>query len=382
MKTLKRTTACAGALTLAMGETVFAHEEAVQPSAEIAWNTWVLLLLCAAAVVLAILYAVRKKRHKARMLKTAALLSGAGAVLMAALHASGLLQPGHQDASLNLIHVHGLAYNQEGGIILATHDGLKLYQAGKWSSGPGEHHDYMGFAASDSGYYSSGHPAEGSKLPNPIGLVKTTDGGQTLKTLGLQGQVDFHLLAVSAHKAVLYGYNAAANAVLKQPGLYVTRDEGKIWTRLGMSGFAGEPTALAVHPDNGDVVALGGRDGLYLSVNGGQSFEKLLPNTGVSALSFESDGMLTIGGYNGTASLVQMDLTTRKTTEVSLPQLKEDAVAYTARNPRKPMERIITTYNQDVFLTSDGGTSWVQLAVGGKTKSPGETLPKPAKKTS
>jgi hypothetical protein len=34
---------------------------------------------------------------------------------------------------------------------------------GKWKEAPGEMHDYLGFSMADNGFYSSGHPAPGTK---------------------------------------------------------------------------------------------------------------------------------------------------------------------------------------------------------------------------
>jgi hypothetical protein len=61
--------------------------------------------------------------------------------------------------------------------------------------------------------------------------------------------------------------------------------------------------------------------------------------------------------------------------EVKLPVLKEDAIAHTAHNPVKPEERLISTYEHDVYTTSDGGASWYQLAVNGKTRPRPEFVP-------
>src|SRR5262245_1692346 len=79
-----------------------------------------------------------------------------------------------------LHHVHGLAYSSDGQkLMVPSHHGLAVYSAGKWTKAPGPEHDYMGFAATQSRIYSSGHPASGSKLINPFGLIRSADGGKT-----------------------------------------------------------------------------------------------------------------------------------------------------------------------------------------------------------
>ncbi len=84
-------------------------------------------------------------------------------------------------------------------ILLATHDGL--FDVTKQpASKIGGTNDLMGFTAGKDGiFYASGHPpGPGSDLPNPpLGLIKSTDGGQTWEKLSRQGESDFHALTTS-----------------------------------------------------------------------------------------------------------------------------------------------------------------------------------------
>lgn len=373
--------AAAGLLTGAA--TAYANDDATPAAMGMAWYTWLLLIFCAATAVVAWQYWVRRHKPEGRILKAATLLAGTGAVLMGAFISAGMWQVKHEAAPINLIHIHGLAYGGDGSsIMLATHDGIKWYADGRWTPGDGERHDYMGFAPYEGGFYSSGHPVPGSKLLNPLGLAKSTDEGRSLQILSLHGQANFHLLAASYRNPVVYAYNAEPNDSIKLPGLYVTKNEGQSWTKASMSGFVGEPTALAVHPDNGDVIAVGSRDGLFLSRDQGHTFEKLLNNTGISALSFDRDGQLTVGAFTDKPALLQLDPATRKAQPVPLPDLKEDAIAHTGHHPQNAKERVISTFEQDVYLTTDGGETWSRLADNGKTKAVPDILPKSDKKSS
>src|SRR3981189_2219891 len=83
-------------------------------------------------------------------------------------------------AEVTLVHVHGLAFSADGKrLMIPSHFGLAVYENGKWSKAPGPQHDYMGFSATASHIYSSGHPAPGSGLVNPFGLLRSRDGGKT-----------------------------------------------------------------------------------------------------------------------------------------------------------------------------------------------------------
>ena len=94
--------------------------------------------------------------------------------------------------SLTLKHIHGLSFSADGSqLFIPSHDGVAIYTKDGWSAAPGPRHDYMGFAVTREFFYSSGHPAPGSPLHNPFGLIKSPDHGQTWRPLGLAGEADF-----------------------------------------------------------------------------------------------------------------------------------------------------------------------------------------------
>ncbi len=106
---------------------------------------------------------------------------------------------------VELMHVHGLAYSADGKqLLIPSHHGIAAYADGQWAKMPGPEHDYMGFSATHNALYSSGHPAVGSKLVNPFGLIKSTDAGKTWQQLGLEGESDFHTLATSYETNAVY----------------------------------------------------------------------------------------------------------------------------------------------------------------------------------
>src|SRR5438477_7707664 len=201
-----------------------------------------------------------------------------------------LATPALASAQVTLMHVHGLAYSADGKrLMIPSHFGLAIYENGRWSKAPGPEHDYMGFSATANHIYSSGHPAAGSTLVNPFGLLRSKDGGRTWDKLGLEGESDFHVMATSWHTNAVYVWNAAPNSRMKQAGLHYTLNDGFSWNRAAAKGLEGNPYALAVHPDDPKSVAMAAPTGVFESSDSGQSFAKIGPIQGTAVL-FDLDG--------------------------------------------------------------------------------------------
>lgn len=183
----------------------------------------------------------------------------------------------HAQGALTLTHVHGLAYSADGKTLMVpSHHGLALYRDGKWTKAPGPLHDYMGFAATRTRIYSSGHPAAGSGLRDPFGLIRSRDGGASWERLGLEGEADFHLLAAGWNSNAVYAWNAEPNSRMRESGLHYTLNDGFQWQRAAAAGLSGRPRALAVHPSDAKTLAVATATGVYLSRDAGARFEPLL----------------------------------------------------------------------------------------------------------
>lgn len=273
------------------------------------------------------------------------------------------------DAAITLMHVHGLAFSPDGQrLSIPSHQGLAVYNAGHWSKAAGPEHDYMGYAVTRRAIYSSGHPAQGSGLTNPFGLIKSSDDGRTWQQLSLQGEADFHLLAAGFDNGAIYVFNGHPNSRMSAPGLYFSLNEGVDWQRAAAQGIAEAPVALAVHPTDSKTVALTTSSGLYLSRDAGQSFQALSRGEQAVGLAFSLDGnSLWFGSYGNAAKLSKVELTTGQVTPLSMPELQEDAVAYLVQNPSQPQEWAMATFKRNIYLSKDGGKSWSAIAQAGKT---------------
>jgi photosystem II stability/assembly factor-like uncharacterized protein len=270
---------------------------------------------------------------------------------------------------VTLTHVHGLAYSADGKrLMIPSHHGLAVYENGKWSKAPGPQHDYMGFSATAANIYSSGHPAPGSALLNPFGLIRSRDGGKTWDKLGLEGESDFHLLATSWNTNAVYVWNAAPNSRMTRSGLHYTLNDGFQWKAASGKGIEGDPLAIAVHPDNAAAVAVATSKGVFESSDSGESFMQIAGGQGTTVF-FDLDGKhLWHGSFNGKPHLARARLKQGPATQVKLPALQDDAVAYIAQNPAKRDEYAMATFERNVYLSQDGGQAWKAIAERGAGK--------------
>lgn len=270
--------------------------------------------------------------------------------------------------NVELVHVHGLSYTADGKkLMIPSHHGLAVFNGTNWSKADGPQHDYMGFSATKNAIYSSGHPAPDSGLENPFGVIKSVDGGNTWQKLGMHGESDFHILATGYESNAVYVVNHGANSKMTQDGIYASMNDGFSWQRAAAKGLKTKPITLAVHPADPKFLAVGGNEGLFLSKDGGGSFQKILSSPAVGAF-FDLDGKhLWTSVVNKEAELVRGDLSGKIGAKANLRLSNNDAVVYMAQNPLNPDEYAVATLKRSVFLSQDGGESWKQIAEQGKT---------------
>jgi len=64
--------------------------------------------------------------------------------------------------------------------------------------------DLMGLTVTEGRYLASGHPSLGTDLPEPVGLIESTDAGKTWEVLSRGGESDFHALAAGSERIIAF----------------------------------------------------------------------------------------------------------------------------------------------------------------------------------
>lgn len=276
-------------------------------------------------------------------------------------------QSGAGRDSITLVHIHGLGYSADGTqLYVPAHDGLAVLAGGRWTRPEVPKHDYMGFVAVDDGFFSSGHPAAGSNLPNPLGLVKGEASGARLTRLAFVGEIDFHVMGAGYRSHALYVLNPASRPNFPT-GVYASLDRGATWQPAQLQGVSGNSIHhIAVHPTDPATVAVTTPDGLFLSRDQGQTFVRVGAPGLITVAHFLPDGSALL---YGTRELFRLDLKSDQVQAVPSPALGEkDAISYIAANPATAGDLAIATFGRDLYRTVDDGRNWQTLARNGETK--------------
>lgn len=261
-------------------------------------------------------------------------------------------------STVNFPHIHGLGFSPGGEqLIVPAHDGLRIYSDGVWQEPNVPARDYMGYSAVDVGFYSSGHPGQGSNETNPLGLVMSLDNGETLSRLGFEGESDFHLMGAGYNSHAIYVVNQYPNPTMGE-GFHYSLDNGETWERSAADGLTSFPWQIAVHPTETRTVILATEAGLFWSSDFGQSFSLVSEVGPISSAVFAPDGNTLLLGYSG---LWRYEVSSRQIQTVSAPALAEDEfILYIANSTNGTI--VFATTELNIYLSIDHGATWTQIA--------------------
>ncbi|EHR50751.1 BNR/Asp-box repeat protein [Saccharomonospora marina XMU15] len=221
----------------------------------------------------------------------ALLVAGAAALSLVASCAEEPHEDDHGEAATSPAHVHALAINPaDDTLYVASHDGLfRVTGDGGAEQVARRTQDFMGFAiAGPDRFLGSGHPGpHDTDQPSHLGLIESTDAGQTWHSLSLAGEADFHALEVEHDR--VYGYDSVS-------GTLMVSDDGKTWDRRAEVGIAD----LAVSPDDAERIVVTTENGPAHSTDGGRGFAPAAGGPVLVFLDWPSAGRLLGIGTDGT----------------------------------------------------------------------------------
>lgn len=170
-------------------------------------------------------------------------------------------------------HIHGLGVDPaDNTLYVATHFGLfHVDDSGEPTRVADRRQDTMAFTVVGPGHFlASGHPDLREDLPPHLGLIESTDAGQSWSPLALQGEADFHILEPAGD--VLYAYDATTGRLLRTEDR-TTFDEVltapliSVAARAGadrLTATNGEGQLISIEAATGETLELGGPTTIYL----------------------------------------------------------------------------------------------------------------------
>lgn len=257
-----------------------------------------------------------------------------------------------------LQHVHGLGVDSAGVGYVATHAGVFRLPSLDGSSptapldGPlgGNTFDLMGFAAEGDTFYGSGHAAE-SGGPHQLGFVRSDDLGVTWQPVSLEGEVDFHDLAVAV---VAEGGGSAAEVRLVafdsvSGRIFASADGGETWT-TGAQLALRDLTIDTAIPDR---VWATTADGVMVSEDEGVTFAPLAGAPMLYLIDSLGDGGLI--GVDTTGDVWSGD--DSAWTKTGALSGSVDAFSYSASE-----DVLLAVDERGVVVSDDRGASWRVIA--------------------
>lgn len=252
------------------------------------------------------------------------------------------------------IHVHGLGIDpsDRDTLYIATHgDFYKSVNAGPPVKVDKKRADYMAFNAPYSEgtpLYASGHPSTGGNM----GLVKSTDGGQTWETVAtiLEPPVDFHAMAIGkSDPQIIIGFDSGGR------GLFKTIDAGMTWKKMEPPEYV---SALAISTNDSDLIFAGTGNGVFVSIDGANTWRQLEQHKGslVHAMTFDENNVI-YASIDRFGFLRSPDLG-QNWQKINTPDLTITSIAIDAQNNILYVAGYSPEGFQEVHFSNDDGHAW------------------------
>lgn len=243
------------------------------------------------------------------------------------------------------IHVHGLGVDPaDGALFIASHTGLFRVPKGQGEAErvADRYQDTMAFTVVGPGHFlGSGHPDGREDLPPFLGLIETSDAGETWEEVSLMGEADFHLLAAAGQR--IYGSGSAWEG---EGYLFLaSEDQGRTWDKRRVPAPL---VGLAVPPRDGRVLIASTRTGLYLSRDGGKSWRPLPGSPGL--LTWPRSDQLYLANADGAVRVSTDEGRSWRT----VGRLPDSPAAFGDGAGRL----LAATHSGMVLESSDGGSTW------------------------
>lgn len=268
----------------------------------------------------------------------------AAAVAIAVVVIGWAVRPADDQAGApaSIGHVHGLGINPANGLLYAAaHNGVFRVPVDGPAVRVGDgDQDTMGFTVAGANHFlASGHPGADHDGPTHLGLIESTDGGASWRTLSLEGGADFHALRYR-HDTV-YGYNSANGQLM------VSKD------RTNWQARSGIPLRdFVVSPSSPDTLLATTEQGVARSTDGGRTWN---PSGGPAFVLLDWERADRLWGVTAIGEVLRSS--DDGATWTTAGRVEGLATAFSAHAD----DLYVSIHERGIFHSADGGASWSEL---------------------
>lgn len=266
-----------------------------------------------------------------------------------------------------LDEIHGIAFTPDGnGIMLPTQSGFMVYRARRWNNLEGARRPFGGVSVTQDAIYATERRGNGAVPPRTRGLLRSSDGGRTWRSIYDADEAEFAHMAAGSRNNAVYLVSTVPTALMREPGLYRTQDEGKTWQHAAAQDLPATIASIAVHPADPRIVAIGATDGLHVSRDAGATFRVILAGKSLTAVFFDVGGQHVYVAREGVSAVNRVSLNGEITRTLAVPIASRDSIVFIAQNPAHPHKLAVSTRLRSVFVSTNGGETWRTIAREGR----------------
>lgn len=235
-------------------------------------------------------------------------------------------------------HVHGLGVDPgDGTLYVASHLGVfRVPGGGTPERIADRYQDTMGFAVVGPGQFlGSGHPDMREDLPSSLGLIESTDGAETWRSLSLQGTADLH--AIEAVGDLIYGYDS-------QSGALIVSDDRSTWDTISVQPLYD----LAANPAEPETVYATTNQGVLVASTDGSEPVPVAGAPVLTGVDWQPGGALIGVAPDGVVMISNDAITWRQAGSLDGPTDALDAIA----------GRWHAATASGVYESTDDGQTW------------------------
>jgi len=195
-------------------------------------------------------------------------------------------------------------------------------------------------------------------------IFRSEDSGESWKALPFPGELraTLHALAIDQRNPGVY-FAGLSGDTPQYSGIMRTSDSGRTWKRIPVAGLTAI-WSIAICPQDSRVIAAGGENGLWLTRDGGESWEQTTPwndseLTPIVALTFDPWDSKIL--YAGTPHLAWKTADGGNTWQSIHEGMLDDSDIFSILVDDRRRRRVFAATCGGIYRSLEGGAGWTKL---------------------